>query len=61
MRRLFALLGLLAAGILLAGCQRDAPPTGRKLKLEAFVPTYNHYIHDWLLKQQAASDKTARE
>ncbi|MEO0018628.1 MAG: hypothetical protein RLZZ522_1911, partial [Verrucomicrobiota bacterium] len=24
-------------------------------------PTYNRYIHEWLLKQQAASDKTAQE
>ena len=61
MRRLFALLGLLAAGILLAGCQREAAPTGRKLRFEAFVPTYNRYIHEWLLKQQAASNKTAQE
>lgn len=64
MRRLFALLGLLAAAMLPligTGCRRAAEATGRTLQFDAFVPTYNRYIHEWLLKQQAATRLAAAE
>jgi len=43
----------------LSGCRRDEAPPARTLRFEAFVPTYNRYIRDWLLKQQAAAQQTA--
>ncbi len=64
MRRPIVLLGLLAAGALMltgTGCHHEAAPTGRKLRLEAFIPTYNRYIHEWLLKQQTATHQAAAE
>jgi len=64
MRHSTAILGALAAGLLAlacSGCRRDAQTTGRKLEYEAFVPTYNRYIHEWLLKQQAASNQDAAD
>jgi len=56
MHRQLTIFGALAAGLLLpgiGGCHRDTRTGGRKLEFEAFVPTYNRYIHEWLLKQQA--------
>jgi microcin C transport system substrate-binding protein len=64
MRRLVVILGLLVSGMLLlagTGCHRESAPTGRKLRLEAFIPTYNRYIHEWLVKQQAAATQAAAE
>jgi microcin C transport system substrate-binding protein len=60
MRRPHVILGALAAGLLVlvgGACRRDAQAPGRKLELEAFVPAYNRYIHEWLLKQQAAANQ----
>ena len=58
MRRIPVILTTIAAaGLMLVagGCHRDTRVTGRKLEFDAFVPTYNRYIHEWLLKQQSAT------
>jgi microcin C transport system substrate-binding protein len=62
MRRSHAILATLAVGTLVlagAGCHRDTPVTARKLEFDGFIGTYNRYIHEWLLKQQAASQQAA--
>ena len=62
MRRPLTILGAGLAALLmlgLAACRRDAPASGRTLELDAFIPVYNRYIHDWLLKQQAAANQEA--
>ncbi|MEI7910679.1 MAG: ABC transporter substrate-binding protein [Verrucomicrobiota bacterium] len=62
MRRPPAILGSLVAGLLVlasGGCRREQQAGGRKLEFEAFVPTYNRYIHEWLIKQQTASKEEA--
>ena len=62
MSRLMEFCRVILVGILMltvGGCRRDSQASGRKLEFEAFVPTYNRYIHDWLLKQQAASKEEA--
>ena len=62
MRRLMEFFGVILAGMLAltaVGCRHEAKASGRKLEFDAFVPTYNRYIHDWLLKQQATSKEEA--
>ena len=64
MHRLLEWLALIALSVFAlagAGCRRETPTVGRKLQFEAFVPTYNRYIHDWLLKQQAATKEAEAE
>ncbi len=62
MRRFPVILTNLIAGmslLVLGACHRDTQTTGRKLEYDAFVPTYNRYIREWLLKQQAAAKQEA--
>jgi len=62
MRRLMEFSSVFLAGMLAltaVGCRHEAQASGRKLEFDAFVPTYNRYIHDWLLKQQATSKEEA--
>lgn len=62
MRRPPVILGAIVAGIVLlavGACRREVAASGRTLELDAWIPTYNRYIHEWLLKQQAASKQEA--
>ena len=63
--RLFSIMIVWVVGMLgtlvLSGCRRNDATAGRTSRFEAFVPTYNRYIHDWLLKQQATAVKSAEE
>jgi microcin C transport system substrate-binding protein len=62
MRPSIAILGTIAACMLMLGvgaCRRNTQESVRKFGFDEFVPTYNRYIHEWLLKQQAASKQAA--
>ncbi|MCX6875538.1 MAG: ABC transporter substrate-binding protein [Verrucomicrobia bacterium] len=62
MHRILTTIGLLAAVLLALGsgaCRRETPPPARQLQFDAFVPIYNRFIRDWLLKQQAAATAEA--
>ena len=60
MRRLIKYLALVSAAVLAlagAGCRREAPESARKLDFDSFIPIYNRYIHNWLISEQAATEK----
>ena len=62
MRRLLTFWGFLwlaACAMLVVSCRHDSREVSRKLEFDAFVPIYNRHIKDWLLTQQAASEKEA--
>lgn len=52
---LFAATGLCALATV--ACHREEEVAERKLGFDAFLPTYNAYIHKWLLEQQAHAKK----
>jgi microcin C transport system substrate-binding protein len=60
-RRLFQLLVCIVCAVVPAGCRRDDPPAARASRFEAFIPTYNRYLRDWLTKQQEAARKEDEE
>ncbi len=60
MRRLPRCLALVSAAVVAlagTGCRRDAPESARKLDFDSFIPIYNSYIHNWLVRQQTVTDK----
>lgn len=54
---IWASLALAACALLATGCRRDTREASRKLEFDAFVPIYNRHIKNWLLDQQAATEK----
>lgn len=60
-RRLFQLLACVVCAVVSAGCHREDAPPARSSRFEAFIPTYNRYLRDWLTKQQTATRKEAEE
>lgn len=54
---IWASLALAACALLATGCRHDTREASRKLEFDAFVPIYNRYIKNWLLDQQAATEK----
>lgn len=58
-RYLLSSLWLLCAGLLLIGCQREEKTVHRTSGLDEFIPRYNKYINEWLITQQATSQKEA--
>jgi microcin C transport system substrate-binding protein len=42
---------------LCASCRHDNREAARTLEFDKFVPIYNKYIHNWLLEQQANTEK----
>jgi microcin C transport system substrate-binding protein len=54
---IWASLALAACALLATGCRHDTREASRKLEFDAFVPIYNRHIKNWLLDQQAATEK----
>ena len=50
--RPFAIVIACLAGLAATGCRRETSAVERKLGFDEFVPSYNRYIRNWLLKQQ---------
>ncbi len=53
--RSLALLTAALAGLAATGCRRDAVEVNRQLDFDEFIPVYNRYIQDWLVRQQEAT------
>lgn len=56
-RRPLILLAYLICAAVCAGCRREEPPPARVSRFDAFIPTYNRYVRDWLTKQREATRK----
>jgi microcin C transport system substrate-binding protein len=50
-------LVLLISSVVATSCRQDTQEVERKLGFDAFVPTYNRYIDQWLRTQQRITEK----
>ncbi len=56
-----SLLGASLCLLTLTACKQEGPTAQRTSGFDEFIPRYNQYIKDWLVTQQAASQKQAAE
>ena len=55
------LVGVSFCLLMTTACKHEGPLVGRTSGFDEFIPRYNQYIKEWILIQQAASQKEAAE